>query len=552
MDPMSSKYDDFWAALTTALRDTIEAARDRGQAHVALDGIRVHGDRGSWYGTAVVKGETVRQSSMAHMRSLARHVVDTGLCTYWPDTTFKFTCSADGSRLTVDMNATARLRRPSSPALREAELLPSTDAAETPVDVESTCVEIHQLVATLPLHRTPREVAFSNGLYFFYERGERSEHGPDGRIVRIGNHPRSQERLVGRLGDHYRFSAGAKNGSVFRRYLGGALIRQRDAGSTCLSPGPGAGHWEHQDEVACPDCAGVELDIRELLADRFSFRCVRVDDMSMRNRLEDRLIATIAACPTCRPSAGWLGQHAYPALVRSSGLWNTQHVGGAVLTARDMSLFRQAVSTSRTDQRESESLSETLLIIPCSSAKAGVEDPGLPVVQVMDLLGPASAALLAEGRELAFAKPATSLDPGSPLRPAVAYYTGQPYATEGVRDRLVAAIRRGLHCLIVSGGYGVVRAEEPIHRYEAHLPTQTRAVWARRLPEILRDYVAANGISRTITVVSSGYAALLPEDLTTNDTRLVPTFSRDTDSGSALRVVPERIGAHVADVLAAL
>lgn len=168
------------------------------------------------------------------------------------------------------------------------------------------------------------------------------------------------------------------------------------------------------------------------------------------------------------------------------------------------------------------------------------------------LVGPSSAALLAEGRELAFARPATSLDAGLPLRPAIAYYTGQPYATEGVRERLVVAIRRGLHCLIVSGGYGVVRAEEPIRPYEAHLPTQTRTVWARRLPATLRDYVAANGISRTITVVSSGYAAVLPRDLTDNDTRLVPTFLRGTDSGSALRIVRERIGARVAEVLATL
>lgn len=549
---MSSKYDDFWAALTTSLTEAIDGAREGMPAHIAIEGVRAQGDRGSWYGTAVVRGETIDQSSMAHMRSLARHVVDAALCTRWPDTTFKFTCSADGSRLTVTVNAPARDQRPSLPRMKESEVRPSADAPEIPLDVESTCSEIHHLVGTLPLNRTPREVAFTNGLYFFYEAGERSEHAPDGRIVRIGNHPRSQDRLVGRLGDHYRFNAGAKNSSVFRRYLGGALIRQRGAGSTCLSPGPGAGHWEHQDDVACPDCAGVELDIRDLLADRFSFRCVQVNDMPMRNRLEDRLIATVAACPTCRPSASWLGRHAYPVLVRSSGLWNTQHVGGPVMTAQDVSLFRQAVAASRTDQRENRDLSETLLIIPCSSAKAGVADPGLPVVQVMDLLGPSGAALLAEGRQLAFARPVTSLDRGSPLRPAIAYYTGQPYATGGVRDHLAVAIRRGLHCLIVSGGYGVVRAEEPIHRYQAHLPTQTRTIWARRLPEILRDYVAANGISRTITVVSSGYAAVLPADLTPNDSRFVPTFSRDRDSGSALRVVPERIGAQVAEVLATL
>jgi cytoplasmic iron level regulating protein YaaA (DUF328/UPF0246 family) len=46
--------------------------------------------------------------------------------------------------------------------------------------------------------------------------------------------------------------------------------------------------------------------------------------------------------------------------------------------------------------------------------------------------------------------------------------------------------------LIISGGYGVVRAEEPIHNYNAHLGTQTKAVWSRRLPVVLRDYVQRN------------------------------------------------------------
>lgn len=292
--------------------------------------------------------------------------------------------------------------------------------------------------------------------------------------------------------------------------------------------------------------------MRDALSDRFSFRCVRIDDMQVRNHLEARLIATVAACTTCRPSSTWLGQYAYPELVRSSGLWNTQHVGGPIAAADDLSLFGQAVAASRASPTQGETLSDTLLVIPCSSAKAGVEDPGLPLVRVADLVSAPRAALLNEGRDLAFARPGTSLDSGSPLRPAIAYYTGQPYATPGVRDHLTEAIRRGLHCLIISGGYGVVRAEEPIHRYEAHLPTQTRSVWARRLPRILRDYVESNGIARTITVVSSGYAAVLPSDLTGNDTRLVPTFTRGAGSGAALRVVPERVGAHVAEVLSTL
>jgi hypothetical protein len=65
----------------------------------------------------------------------------------------------------------------------------------------------------------------------------------------------------------------------------------------------------------------------------------------------------------------------------------------------------------------------------------------------------------------------------------------------------------------------------------------------------LRDYVAHNGITRMIATVSSGYASVIPTDLTDDDTRYVPTFTRGVDQGAALRVVPARIGQQLSKVL---
>jgi hypothetical protein len=66
---------------------------------------------------------------------------------------------------------------------------------------------------------------------------------------------------------------------------------------------------------------------QQLIRDAFTFRCVRIDDMDERNEFERWLIATLAACPDCGRSPRWLGNYAYPQPVRSSGLWNAQHVG---------------------------------------------------------------------------------------------------------------------------------------------------------------------------------------------------------------------------------
>ncbi len=65
---------------------------------------------------------------------------------------------------------------------------------------------------------------FNNGLYFVFEQGENSTHGPNGRIVRVGEN-KENGRLNRRLLQHF---VAEKNSSVFRKYVGGAFIRRRE------------------------------------------------------------------------------------------------------------------------------------------------------------------------------------------------------------------------------------------------------------------------------------------------------------------------------------
>jgi hypothetical protein len=188
---------------------------------------------------------------------------------------------------------------------------------------ERLCEQLNKSLNLLPPFKEPSRVPFNNGLYFFYEKGETSRHAPDGRIVRIGNHPRSQDSLKRRLRMHY---SGGKNGSVFRKFLGGAILRRRDSHSPCLQPRPGQGHWEKQNMHACEDCKPIESHVSDLIKSNFWFRCIEVEQKALRNNLEKRLIATISLCPICRPSDGWLGKFAYSDNVRNSGLWNSDYV----------------------------------------------------------------------------------------------------------------------------------------------------------------------------------------------------------------------------------
>jgi hypothetical protein len=172
---------------------------------------------------------------------------------------------------------------------QQQEARPKLNEANDAVakDNDRSCYSLHAALERLPLWREPQKVPFNNGLYFFYERGETSPHAPLGRVVRVGNHPKSDDSLTRRLRQHY---SGRKNGSVFRRYLGGALIRALDPDNPCLMPMPGRGHWERQGQGTCQLCDPVEKKVSLVLRETFPFRCVEIVNRSERNSLEEALI----------------------------------------------------------------------------------------------------------------------------------------------------------------------------------------------------------------------------------------------------------------------
>jgi len=214
--------------------------------------------------------------------------------------------------------------------------------------MKDICEEVHRLLEALPTYTSYSAVPFDNGLYFLYQTGEASEHAPLGRVVRVGNHPRSDNGLARRLRQHY---SGQKNGSVFRKLLGGALIRSRDPNNACLAPAPGKGHWEKQHAKVCSRCASVEQEVSALLRSNFRFRCVRIDQRAERGLFEALLIGTLSLCPACKPSDQWLGVYAYSDHVQRSGLWNSQFVYAPGLTGRDLQRFAELVRLTKETAR---------------------------------------------------------------------------------------------------------------------------------------------------------------------------------------------------------
>ncbi len=543
---MSSKYEPYWRGHISELRSAIENAAAGHVSELDVSGLTALGDRASWSGTTTVVGRKDVSGGMAHATALGRVVGREGLLDQWPATVFVFSITA-GLKLRIKTGGAPHARRkggvlPREPIRREGK---SSDPGSR--SASSNCERVHGLLARLPLYTSPEDVPFKDGLYFFYETGEDSQHARSGRIVRVGNHPRSAGRLRPRLRDHYRTKRNAKNFSVFRRYLGGALLRRADSHDPCLLPLPGRGHWELQDGDECIKCEATEAVVSENLASRFRFRCVRIDDMELRNRLEAGLIASLAGCTDCRPSPSWLGHSCYQVNVRESGLWNKEFVGGSPLTDLELSQFGDRVDATLKEINPAmalvDDLSDTLLVIPCCKSKNGIRVPELPRRSVGEFFGEDERARLDQGRTKAWENPKTSIDESSVLRSALAWYTGQPYKTLDFRDLLIEALGRGLHCLIVSGGYGLLRPEESIHKYDAYLPTQTWSVWQPRLAHLLPAYVERQRIRRAFITMSRSYASCLPRGFAPDEWWAIP------DSGLGSGAISVRVGQLATGIL---
>lgn len=194
--------------------------------------------------------------------------------------------------------------------------------------------QIYEALADLPRFGSEfvSEDIPANGLYIFYERGETIQYGGGHapRVVRVGTHL-GDDRLPKRLAIHFH---GRARRSVFRRHVGAAMERaRRSPVIPCSSTG--------LDSVLFSD--DLEREISRRFADYFTFSVVRVDCKEDRLRLEAGLIGALSAEPHTEPSAGWLGHHSCVDAIRSSGLWNRQHVGGPVLSTNDLGLLLQRV-----------------------------------------------------------------------------------------------------------------------------------------------------------------------------------------------------------------
>jgi hypothetical protein len=180
-----------------------------------------------------------------------------------------------------------------------------------------------------------------NGIYLFFEDGEVIDFGGKyrDRIVRVGTHTKD-DRFRTRIRQHYgqvNSERGNKNGSIFRKHLGGALL-------SCLdTEHPALPDWYHN-KVKGPE--EHEIAVSRRLRQTFTFVCFEVSTAAERLELESGLIAQLAQYPIGSASPSWIGHFAKSESMRSFGLWNTQRVSAEPLSAGQLKRISELVERS--------------------------------------------------------------------------------------------------------------------------------------------------------------------------------------------------------------
>lgn len=186
----------------------------------------------------------------------------------------------------------------------------------------------------------------------------------------------------------------------------------------------------------------------------------------------------------------------------------------------------------------------TLLVIPCSGSKQPGNRDAMRT-SILSTLDPNRASALANAR--AALRERAMVDERT-LMPARQRYSGQLY--EHGNSAIGTALSGGTPVVILSGGYGLLLADEPIGMYERRFSLSD---WPRGLLEgCLVDYVRRESIQSVIALMSSttDYGKLIRRVPWRSAGLHVTLLSPIAHGGGAMVKVPRAQGQALAAVVA--
>jgi hypothetical protein len=193
----------------------------------------------------------------------------------------------------------------------------------------------------------------NNGVFFFYEEGENSDHGSGisrSRIVRIGTHKENNFRS--RISEHFLLNESKmkftqtnpkpSDRSIFRKNIGRALLNKQGdpdylkVWEIDFTSNINRANHSHLRNIEKEKT--IESQITELIRKRFYFRFISIEGQEKRMGkigIESRLIETVTSCNLCKPTDSWLGKFSIKSQIKNGKLWLSQHLDSVGLSDSD-------------------------------------------------------------------------------------------------------------------------------------------------------------------------------------------------------------------------
>jgi hypothetical protein len=220
--------------------------------------------------------------------------------------------------------------------------------------LSETCKWLHEQLELLPIFKYPFDLKLlpNNGVYFFYEEGENSDHGNcinRPRIVRIGI--LKENNFQSRISEHFLLNESKMNftianpkpsdRSIFRKNIGRALLNKNNdyyLKIWNIDYRPKENRLKLNLMRNIEKEKQIESEVSKILRGTFSFRFIALEGQQKRigkEGLESRLIGTVAHCNTCKASENWLGRFSTIEQIRNGKLWLSQYLIAEGITEQD-------------------------------------------------------------------------------------------------------------------------------------------------------------------------------------------------------------------------
>jgi hypothetical protein len=226
------------------------------------------------------------------------------------------------------------------------------------------CKWLHDQLELLPIFKYPFDPKLlpNNGIYFFYEEGEVSDHG-DGilrpRIVRIGTHKENNFRT--RISEHFLLNESRmkftltnpkpSDRSIFRKNIGRALLNKQGDSDYLriwnIDYTSRTNRTKYSQSRKIDREKDIESQITGLLRKHFSFRFIPLEGQGKRmgkTGMESRLISTVASCTLCSQSTNWLGKYSPIPKIQGGKMWLSQHLDSTGLTDNDLTYILKSIA----------------------------------------------------------------------------------------------------------------------------------------------------------------------------------------------------------------